>query len=144
MNAKEYLSDIETLKTKIDQKKNQLLELAMTRGDIGSFDYSKERVQASTNGNQVEKAVIKLLMLELKIRDDIIEFEARKDKVIRELHGLKNNNHIMLLYKKYVEFKTLETIAHEMHYTYQYTRELHGYALQEFESTYTNLQSEVI
>ena len=140
MKAKEYLGNLRTLKAKLDQKQAQLVELAMTRGNIGSFDYSKERVQASGTGNQVENDAIKLLMLESQIKDDIIEFEFEKDKMIREIHSMKNPEHINLLFKRYVEFKRLEEIAVEMNYTYQYVRELHGYALQEFETTYTNLQ----
>ena len=139
MKAKEYLGNLRTLKTKLDQKQTQLVELAMARGNIGSFDYSTERVQSSGSGNQVENDAIKLLMLESKIRDDIIEYELEKDKTIREIHRLKNHEHINLLFKRYVEFKRLEEIAVEMNYTYQYVRELHGHALQEFETTYTNL-----
>lgn len=144
MKAKEYLGNLRVLKTKLDQKQTQLLELAMTRGNIGSFDYSKERVQTSGNGNQVENDAIKLVMLESKIRADIIEFEFEKDKIIREIHSMKNHEHITLLFKRYVEFKRLEEIAVEMNYTYQYVRELHGCALQEFETTYTNLQKKVV
>ena len=144
MKAKEYLGNLRALKIKLDQKKAQLLELTMARGNIGSFDYSKERVQASTDGNQVENDAIKLLMLESNIKDDIIEFEQQKDKIIREIHRLKNPEHITLLFKRYVEFKRLEVIAVEMNFTYQYARELHGIALQDFETSYTNLQNNVI
>ena len=141
MKAKEYLGNLRALKTKLDQKKAQLLELAMTRGNIGSFDYSNERVQSSGNGNQVENDAIKLLMLESNIKDDIIEFELEKDKIIREIHGLNNPEYINLLFKRYVEFKRLEVIALEMDFSYEYVRELHGKALQNFESSYTNLQT---
>jgi hypothetical protein len=53
-------------------------------------------------------------------------------------------NHVRILFKKYVEFKRLEVIAVEMNYTYQYTKELHGYALADFQRTYTNLLSNMI
>lgn len=144
MKAKEHLSNLRTLKIKIDQKKAQLKELELLRGNIGSFDYSVERVQTSGAGNQVENDTIKLLLLESEIKDDMIAFEFEKDKIIREIHALKNADHIKLLFKRYVEFKRLEEIAVEMNFTYQYTRELHGYALQDFETTYTNLQNKVI
>lgn len=137
MKAKEHLSNLRALKIKIDQKKEQLKELELLRGNVGSFDYSVERVQTSGVGNQVENDTIKLLMLESEIKDDMIEFEYQKNEIIREIHGLKKSEQIILLYKRYVEFKRLEQIAVEMNYTYQYVRELHGYALQEFERTYT-------
>ena len=67
------------------------------------------------------------------------DYAALKHKIIGEIHNMKKPDHIRLLYKKYVENKRLELIAVEMNYTYQYVRELHRYALQEFETTYTNL-----
>lgn len=139
MKAKEHLSNLRALKIKIDQKKEQLKELELLRGNVGSFDYSVERVQTSGSGNQVENDTIKLLLLESEIKDDMIKFAFEKDKLIREIHTLRNAEHIKLLFKRYVEFKRLEQIAVEMDYTYQYVRELHGYALQDFETTYTNL-----
>jgi len=33
---------------------------------------------------------------------------------------------------RYVEYKKLEEIAVDLNFTYQYVRELHGHALQEF------------
>lgn len=144
VKGKEYLGRLRTLKIKIDQKKAQLKELELLRGNIGSFDYSRERVQTSVDGNQVENDTIKLLLLESEIKDDMIAFEFEKDKIIREIHALKNAEHIKLLFKRYVEFKRLEEIAVEMNYTYQYAREMHGYALQDFETTYTNLHKKVI
>lgn len=134
MKAKEYLGNLRTLKIKIDQKKEQLKELELLRGNIGSFDYSRERVQTSSDGKQVENDTIKLLLLESEIKDDMIKFAFEKDKLIREIHALKNAEHIKLLFKRYVEFKRLEEIAVEMNFTYQYARELHGYALQDFEN----------
>ena len=144
MKAKEHLSNLRTLKIKIDQKKEQLAELELLRGNVGSFDYSVERVQTSGTGNQVENDTIKLLLLESEIKDDMIKFAFEKDKLIREIHTLRNAEHIKLLFKRYVEFKRLEQIAVEMDYTYQYVRELHGYALQDFETTYTKLQNKVL
>lgn len=141
MKAKEHLSNLRELKIKIDQKKEQLKELELLRVSVGSFDYSRERVQTSIDGNQIENDTIKLLMLESEIKDDMIAFEFEKDRIIREIHALKNAEYIKLLFKRYVEFKRLEKIAVEMDYTYQYTREMHGYALQDFETTYTNQQT---
>ena len=144
MKAKEHLGNLRCLKIKIDQKKEQLKELELLRGSLGSLDYSKERVQTSVDGNKVENDTLKILLLESEIKDDMIAFEIEKDKMIREIHMLKNADYIRLLFKRYVEFKSLEKIAVEMNYTYQYVRELHGYALQEFETTYTNLQTKML
>ena len=72
----------------------------------------------------------------------ILDLEAEIDK---EIDGFVNKKHqiinqIQVLFKRYVEFMRLEVVAVEMGYTYQYTRDLHGNALRNFERSYTNLQ----
>lgn len=44
-----------------------------------------------------------------------------------------------ILYKRYVEYKRLKTIADEMNYTYEYIRSMHGWALEEFSKKILNL-----
>lgn len=132
MRAKEYLSQLEKLSNQIEQKQAQVKELRDMIGAIGSFDYSVERVQTSAIGNKVENDTIKLLTLESEIKSDIINYAYEKERIVNEIHALDDTSHIILLYKRYVEFKRLEVIAVEMGYAYQYTRELHGRALQNF------------
>lgn len=139
MEAKKYLKQLMKLDEQIKQKQKQVDELREMRGNIGSFDYSKERVQSSGSGkSQVEESAVRLLSLENEVKEDIIEFVLMKDKIIKEIHQLADANHIKLLYKRYVEFKRLEEIAVEMHYTYIYTRELHGDALNSFQNILHN------
>ena len=144
MKAKEYLGQLERWNTQIQQKLLQVKELRELRGNLGSFDYSKERVQTSGCSNTVEESTIKLLTLENEVQQDIINYAIRKDQIVNEIHTLNDPIHINLLFKRYVEFKRLEVISVEMGYTYPYIRELHGVALQNFQSSYTNLQRNVI
>lgn len=144
MKAKDYLKQLELLDTKINQKLKQVSELRQMAQASGAIDYSKDRVQSSPNGDSLSNAVIRYVALEEEIVRQIDQFVDMKNVIINQIQGLKDVNHIKILFKRYVEFKRLEVIAVEMNYTYQYTRELHGYALAEFQRTYTNLQTGVL
>ena len=137
MSAKEYLQQLKRLDTVINQKIEELKGLRSTIYGVGSIDYSKERVQTSQSANSpFVKTADRIADLETEINQEIDSFIDEKHKIINQIQGLRNINHINLLYKRYVEFKNLEVIAVEMNFTYQYTRRLHGTALQDFENTY--------
>lgn len=140
MSAKEYLQQLKRLDTVINQKIEELKNLRSTIYGVGSIDYSKERVQTSQSANApFVKAADRIADLEIEINQEIDNFVDEKHKIINQIQGLQNINHINLLFKRYVEFKSLEVIAVEMNFTYQYTRRLHGTALQDFENSYKKI-----
>ena len=139
MKSKEYLQQLKLLDMKIDQKLKQKEDLRQITQATGALDYSKDRVQTSPSGDALSNAVIKYLSLEEEIDRQIDQFVDLKNQIINQIQGLKDVNYVQVLFKRYVEYKKLEVIAVEMDYTYPYVRALHGYALQEFERTYTIL-----
>ena len=140
MTAKEYLQQLHKLDIIIQQKLQERSDLQKMSVSIGSFDYTRERVQTSpSNDATFVKTVDKIVAIETEIDNMINHFVDQKHKMINQIQGLQNDKYMDVLYKYYVENKRLEQIAVEMNYTYQYVRELHGLSLQEFETTYTNL-----
>lgn len=140
MTAKEYLQQLHKMNVIINQRNQEKADLRARLSSIGSIDYSKERVQTSLlAGAGYEKEIIKIINLENEIDRLNDEYVDLRHKIIGEIHNMTKPDYMRILYKRYVENKRLEQIAAEMNYTYQYVRELHGYALQEFESTNTNL-----
>lgn len=140
MTAKEYLKQLHKADVIINQRIQEKDDLRMMSTSIGSFDYSKERVQTSPSGSaQYERIINKMLDLDNEINHLIDDYVDLKHTIIGQIQGLHDVKCIEILHKRYVENKRLEVIAVEMNFTYQYTRELHGHALQEFERTYTNL-----
>lgn len=138
--AKEYLKQLRRLDELINQKNQELDYLKHKVATISGIDYSKDRVQTSMFGDAPYTNIItRIVDLSSEIDSEIDRFVDKKHRIINQIQSLQNVNHISLLYKRYVEFKRLEVIAVEMSYTYQYTRELHGHALQNFERTYPNL-----
>ena len=76
--------------------------------------------------------------LEAEINAEIDRFVDEKHKIINQIQGLKNSDYISLLFKRYVEFKSLERICVEMNFSYDYIKHLHGYALKDFEDKILN------
>lgn len=139
MKAKEYLQQLRRLDTIINQKNNELADLRMKSRSIGSVDSSKERVQTSPSGDASFVNIIgRMIDLEEEIKQETKAFVCEKHKIINQIQGLKNADYISLLYKRYVEYKSLGKIAAEMNFSYDHIKHLHGYALIDFERKYFN------
>lgn len=137
MTAKEYLKQLELLNEMINQKVSQVDELReMAMGGGMGIRYDKDPVQTSVSADAGTNKIIKYIDLENEVNADIDRYVDLKNRIINQIHGIKNVNHMKLLYKRYVEFKRLEVISVEMNFSYDHTRRLHGYALLDFERTY--------
>lgn len=132
MTTKEYLEQINSLTVKIEQKRQRAKEYRELALASGGFDYSKERVQTSNLGGQIENRVIRYVALEQEIMDDVDELQDVKDRIIEQIHNLDNADYIKILYKHYVELKCLGVIAGELKISYDWVKHQHGKALQEF------------
>lgn len=131
MRAKEYLQQIHKQDIKIGQRITQLQQMRDRVHIMGSFDYSKDRVQSTpTSGN---KQIEDLVDFENEIKDMIKREQLLKDKIISEIQTLENAVHVDILFRRYVECQSFERIACDMSYTYQYVLNLHGEALKAFE-----------
>lgn len=130
--AKEYLKQVETLDTKIQQKKIELDSLKDGAIGLGAFDYSKEKVQTSASESMSGK-VAKYVDLENEIHEDIERFTELRHKVIGQIHMLDDPKYINVLFKKYIEYKGLKEISKELGYSYDHIRRVHGWALLAFQ-----------
>lgn len=134
--AKQYLQKIRKLDRMIEQRIKERDSLRQFDG-VGAIAYDSDPVQTSPKaGAPFESTVEKLIALEEELDRLIDEYVTLKDKIIGEIQGLSNTVYVTLLHKRYVEYKSLEVIAVEMHYSYERVRHLHGYALRAFELEY--------
>lgn len=137
MRAKEYLKLLHKADVAINQRIQEKDDLRRMSTNIGSFDYSKERVQTSPcSSAQYEQIINKMIDLDIEIKHLIDNYADLKHKIIGQIQGLHDVNCIEILHKRYVENKRFEVIAVEMNYGYDYIRHIHGRALQEFEKRY--------
>ena len=131
MTPKEYLSQIRCLDEKLKHRKQQIEEIKTKCICVSGIDYSKDKVQTS-NGNGQERLLVKYLDLIKELEVDLLAFRIKQTNIIREIEELSNEKYMRLLYSRYVQYRSLEQIAVEMHYSFIYVRRMHGEALEMF------------
>ena len=105
----------------------------------GGIDYSAERVQTSPSGDSLCKAVTNYVDFNEQINREIDKYSDAKEQIIKQIRGLHNARYSQVLFKVYVQFKSLKVASGEMGMSYQYVRNLHKKALTRFEETYDDL-----
>lgn len=139
LNAKQYLGQLKVIDTKINQKMEELSDLMTSATSSGAIDYSKDRVQTSPRNAQ-ENKICRYVDLDAEINREIDEFVDIKHRVTKEIQALNVDYYIKILFKVYVQYKTVKDAANEMNLSYQYVRDLHKKALKAFEELYTDLR----
>ena len=141
MTAKEYLKEIKKIDVAIDQKQIEYETLKGSRTYIGSMDYSAERVQTSPDGSGFTRISDRITDMQREINDEIDQWHDMRHERIRQIQQLSKVEYVDILFRKYVQYQSLETIASELGFSYNYTCNLHGEALKEFiEKFLTNLK----
>lgn len=138
LTAKQYLDQLRVIDTKINQKMEELADLMTAATSTGAIDYSKDRVQTSPQNAQ-ENRICKYVDLDAEINREIDEFVDIKHRVTREIQELNVDYYIKILFKVYVQYKTVKDAANEIGLSYQYVRDLHKKALKAFEELHTDL-----
>lgn len=132
---KEYLRQLRTAEIKIEQKEEELERLKSSLESI-SAGTDGERVQTTPRDRLSEEVPI-IADLKEEIKSDIKALLILKNKIINEIQSVDNPVYINILYKRYVQYKSLEEISVEMNYSYRQILRLHGLALQEFKRWHT-------
>lgn len=145
VTAKEYLSEILKNRICIKQTEDKIMELRARAFSLNSMDYSTEPVQVSKSpGAAFEKQIDAVLKLSTELESYKTVLLEEEIKKIIEIQSLQNIKHIELLYKRYVENKSLERIAAEMQtldempYSYDRIRHMHMEALNAFQDEILN------
>ena len=128
LTAKQYLDQLRVIDTKINQKMEELADLMTAATSTGAIDYSKDRVQTSPQNAQ-ENRICKYVDLDAEINREIDEFVDIKHRVTKEIQELNVDYYIKILFKVYVQYKTVKDAANEIGLSYQYVRDLHKKAL---------------
>lgn len=139
MTAKEYLNSLRRMDMIINQKQQELDMALKNRTYIRSMDYSADRVQSSPNGAGFTTMSDKYADLQLDINNAIDELVSKRHFIIEQIQGLTKVEFSEVLFKRYVEYKSFEQISCEMGYVYNYTCNIHGEALKDFEQKYPNV-----
>lgn len=132
MTAKTYLNQIRKADIKISDGLEELEQLkALATKVTAAMD--GEVVSSSKNPDKMTAVVHKIIQLQEKINRDVDKYVDIKGEAMDLLSQVENPIHYKILHSRYVLYRTWEQIADEIGYTYQWTCQLHGVALLEFE-----------
>lgn len=139
LTAKKYLQQLEILDIQINQDIERSSEMRENAIGTNGIDYSRDRVQTSPVGDKLCKDVTNYVAHDSYVDTEIDRFVNAKEQIIKEIRGLHDKDYIQVLFKVYVQFKSLKVTAREMKRSYNYVLDIHKKALQAFEETYPNL-----
>lgn len=131
MDTREYLNQFQRYDKIRRNKLEELKYLESIATGLSSFPYGTEKVQTSGNTDKIGDIVSKIVDLKVEINGVIDECLRKRIEVINTIDSITNPVLYDLLFKRYVEGKSLSVIADEIGYTSQWTRELHLSALAE-------------
>ena len=141
MTTKEYLSQISRLDRMIQNKLTELVQLKELSYGLSAVP-NEEKVQTTPNHDKIGTAFCKIESMEESIDKLIDEYVDKKNEIISQIDSMEDETHYDILFSRYIEKKTFEKIATDMHYSFRNTTRLHGRALQEFEKKYGELYLE--
>ena len=132
MDAKQYLRKVRYLDKTISAKLEQIetLHAQVTKTTTVLSD------MPGCKGNQdkLAKTIAKIVDLKKGRRQEIEDYVDLKEEAIRLIDSMSDGRHRLVLTYRYINGKTWEEIAVEMHYTYKWVHVLHGQALADFEN----------
>ena len=139
-NAKEYLRQVALIDRKVDAKCDEIAQLrAMVLRITPTL--KDDMVSGGSSQDKLGNTMAKIIDLQAEINADIDSLVAAKRAVGHVLDRLDDDRQYDILHKRYIQYKSWEQIAAEMHYTYRWVCIMHGRALK---SVDTILQKENI
>lgn len=130
MTPKKYLEQIQILETKINLKKDQILEERARAQSCTAVMF--ERVQTSPCEDSLPNIINRICEFEKDMGNLIDELIDLKRDIIAKLDQMTNSDHIRILDMKYLKGKNLVEVACELNYSYRQVKRKHGWALEEF------------
>lgn len=141
MTTKEYLFQISRLDRMVKNKLSELAELKELSCGISAVT-NEERIRTTPNFDKIGTAYCKIEKMEEELDKLIDEYVDKKNEIIAQIDSMEDEMHYEILFARYIEKKTFEKIATDIHYSFRNTTRLHGKALQEFEKKYGHLYLE--
>lgn len=141
MTAKQYLSGLQRVKIKIGQLQEQrqmYLEMATSI----TAAVTPVKVQTSGTHDRVGDNASKAADIGTKIDGEINNLFWKQQEVIKQIQSLRNAEYIQILFKVYVQEKTVKQAAVEMQRSDNYSLKIHNRALEEFERVYADILEE--
>lgn len=136
MTAKEYLMQVRVLASKVRSLDEEITALREEQASIRSaWPDGQPHGSGTTDptGMMATRLADQLLRAETELISLRSQLWAKRMSIIDTISKVTKAEHNRLLYLRYVQCRSWEEIAVEMHYTYRWITSLHGQALQEVE-----------
>ena len=140
MDTKQYLSQIERLDKMIQNKLSEIYQLKTMACSV-TVSNEKERVQTSSDNDRLGSTVAKIVDLEKETDRLVDRFVDLKKEIMSIISMIKSERHREILFKKYLEQKSLYEIAEELGMTDRGCKKAHKRALEEFEKIKNTIYS---
>lgn len=135
MTAKQYLRQLSKIELNI-RLLTEELEERRTRLTSTAAPPLGDKVQSSPKGDTFASAMAVLADKDLQRRELIVCYEMLRDEIVEKILGLDNSIYSQVLYERYVQRKSWDSISEDMHYSLQHIFRLHGNALVAFAVKY--------
>lgn len=138
MTAKEYLRQLHILDIKIQRLRVEYEDLTCRTGALSEIRGIE---------NKVGEVVSKADKIGRRLAKRSGEYNARREKIVRQILDLEDARYSDILLLRYVDGKRLEDVSCIMRkfngepYSYEHILHLHGQALQAFEKKYLKSHS---
>ena len=131
---KEYLKKVECLRRRIQRKKHEIYLLHQQAEGMNGSGISNMPRTVSPEHSKMEGTVFKIMALEQDIKDTQQEYDALIADMERRIKAVDDADDRDLLTKRYLEFKSWDTIATEMFISKRKAYYLHNKALKSLQS----------
>ena len=131
---KEYLKKVECLRRRIQRKKHEIYLLHQQADGMNGSGISNMPRTVSPDHSKMEGTVFKIMALEQDIKDTQQEYDAQIADMERRIKAIDDADDRDLLTKRYLEFKSWDTIAAEMFISKRKAYYLHNKALKSLQS----------
>lgn len=131
---KEYLKKVECLRRRIQRKTNEIYLLHQQAEGMNGSGISNMPRTVSPDHIKMEGTVFKIMALEQDIKDTQQEYDALIADMERRIKAIDDADDRDLLTKRYLEFKSWDTIAAEMFISKRKAYYLHNKALKSLQS----------
>ena len=143
MDTKQYLQQIERLDKMIQNKLSEIYQLKTMACNV-TVSNDSERVQTSSDKDRLGSTVAKIIDLEKETDRLVDSFIDLKKETMLIIRMIKSERHREILFKKYLEQKSLYEIAEELGMTDRGCKKAHKRALEEFEKIKNTIYSTTI
>ena len=131
MTGREHLRSIQYRRIEVLALEDAVLEIQTRLTRISPV--LSDMPHATGNTDKMTDGISRLIELKDKLNRKIDESSYYELMVMEMISKLKDPIHRTILYRLYILCEPLQEVADKIHYTYNYTCTLHGYALNEID-----------